>query len=90
MSAAQPSAEALRVALAALEAARGAEHWTDARIITLDADPASTRTERDAAHAAWHAARADRIDAEDAAEAILAAYPDATARRAALYAAGVR
>lgn len=86
MSAAQP----LRVALAALEAARAAEHWTDARIGTLDADPDSTRTERDAAHAAWHAARADRIDAEDAAEAILAALPDATARRAALYAAGVR
>jgi hypothetical protein len=84
------AAHRLRSALAALEAARTDERAADAAVDAADASESSTAVQRDAA-AEWYAtARATRIRAERAAEEILAALPDATARRAALYAAGVR
>jgi len=76
--------------LSELEGARAAEQRAAATVDYWDASEIDAPPVRDAAATVYAEARAARISVERAAEAALAALPDAAARRAALYAAGVR
>lgn len=76
--------------LSDLEAARADERAAAEHVDALDASESSSAFRRAAAAETYADARTVRIRAERAAEAALAALPDAAARRAALYAAGIR
>lgn len=76
--------------LSELETARADERAASDHVDALDASECSSALERAVAAEVYAAARTGRIAVERAAEAALAALPDAAARRAALYAAGIR